>query len=156
MVQAPQGALGWITSFRSIRILAYMPSYFSRVQLCANLWTVAYQSSLSMGFFRQENWSGLPFPPPGNVSNPGIEPVSFMSPALAGRFFTTSDTWEVTFGYSLTCHTCISQPGKNAVHRNILMVPVRSWTESYHQIILMSSFTCGLNKKHKKAIGFRY
>ena len=151
MVQAPQGAVGWITSFCSIRILACMPSFFSRVWLCANLWMVAYHSSLSMGFFRQENWSGLPFPSPGNVSNPGIEPVSFMSPALAGRFFTTSDTWEVTFDYSLTCHTCSSQPGKNAVHRDILMVSVRSWTESYHQIILMSSFTCGLNKKHKKS-----
>ena len=128
-----------------------MPSYFSCVQLCANLWMVAYQSSLSTGFFRQETWRGVLFPLPGNVSNPGIEPVYFMSPALAGRFFTISDTWEVTFGYSLTCHTCSSQPEKNAVQRNILMVSVRSWKESYRQIILMSSFTCGLNKKLKKS-----
>ena len=43
-----------------------------------------------MGFPRQEYWSGLPFPPPGDLPHPGIEPVSLMSPALAGRFFTTS------------------------------------------------------------------
>ena len=44
---------------------------------------------LSMGFSRQEYWNGLPFPPPGSFLNPGIEPMSPMSPALAGRFHTT-------------------------------------------------------------------
>ena len=48
-----------------------------------------------MEFSRQECWSGLPFPTPGNLPNPGIEPTSLMSPGLAGRFFTTSPTWEV-------------------------------------------------------------
>ena len=48
-----------------------------------------------MGFSRQEYWSGLPCPPPGDLPNPGIEPVSLTSPALAGRFFTISATWEV-------------------------------------------------------------
>ena len=47
-----------------------------------------------MGFSRQEYWSGLPCPPSGNLPNPGIEPASLASPALAGRFFTTSATWE--------------------------------------------------------------
>ena len=46
------------------------------------------------GFSRQEYWSGLPFPSPGDLANPGIEPKSLRSPALAGRFFTTSATWE--------------------------------------------------------------
>ena len=69
-------------------------SHFSRVQLCATPWTVARQAPLSMGFSRQEYWSGLPCPPPGDLPNPGIEPVSLTSPALAGRFFTTSATWE--------------------------------------------------------------
>jgi len=46
-----------------------------------------------MGFPRQEYWRGLPFPPPGDLSNPGIHPVSLPSPALAGEFFTTSTTW---------------------------------------------------------------
>ena len=49
-------------------------------------WTVAHQAPLSMGFLRQEYWSGLPFPSSGDLPNPGIEPIS---PALAGAFFTT-------------------------------------------------------------------
>ena len=48
----------------------------SHVQLFATLWTVAYQASLSMGFSRQEYWSGLPFPSPGDLPDPGIEPRS--------------------------------------------------------------------------------
>ena len=47
-----------------------------------------------MGFSRGEDWSGLPFPSPGNLPDPGIELVSLVSPALAGGFFTTSTTWE--------------------------------------------------------------
>ena len=58
------------------------------------LWTVAGQAPLSMGFSRQEYWSGLPCPPLGDQTNPGVEPESFSSPALAGRFFTTSATWK--------------------------------------------------------------
>ena len=50
-------------------------------------WTVASQVSLSMKFPRQEYWSGLPFPPPRDLPIKGIEPVSFASPALAGKFF---------------------------------------------------------------------
>ena len=53
------------------------------------LWTVARQAPLSMEFSRQEYWSGLPFPPPGDLSNPATEPESLSCPALAGRFFTT-------------------------------------------------------------------
>jgi len=48
-----------------------------------------------MGFPRQEHWSGLPFPSPQDLPDPGIEPMSIKSPALAVRFFTTSATWEV-------------------------------------------------------------
>ena len=54
------------------------------------LWTVARQAPLSMGFFRQEYWSGLPCPPPGDLANPVIEPASLISPTLAGGFLTTS------------------------------------------------------------------
>ena len=71
-----------------------MLSRFSRVQLSATPWTVARQAPLSMGFSRQEYWSGLPCPPPGDLANPGMEPMSLTSPALAGRFFTPSTTWE--------------------------------------------------------------
>ena len=69
-------------------------SCFSHVQLFATLWTTAYQVSLSMGFSRQEYYSGLPCPPPGDLPDPGIKPFSLMSPALAGRFFATRTTWE--------------------------------------------------------------
>ena len=54
----------------------------SRIQLFVIPWTVACQAPLSMAFSRQEYWSGLPFPPPGDFSNPGIEPSSPVSPAL--------------------------------------------------------------------------
>ena len=57
-----------------------------RVQLFVTPWTTAHQAPLSMGFPRQEYWSGLPFPSPGDLPNPGIEPSS---PALAGGFLTT-------------------------------------------------------------------
>ena len=62
----------------------------------ATLWTVAHQAPLSMEFSRQGYWSGLPLPPPGDLPDPGIQPESLLSPALAGRFFTTSATWETT------------------------------------------------------------
>ena len=58
----------------------------SHVQFFATAWTVAHQAPLSMGFFRQEYWSGLPFPTPGDLPDPGIKP---MFPALVGGFFTT-------------------------------------------------------------------
>ena len=48
----------------------------SRIRLFATLWTVSYQASLSMGFSKQEYWSGLPFPSPGDLPDPGIEPES--------------------------------------------------------------------------------
>ena len=56
---------------------------------------IACQAPLSMGFSRQEYWSGLPLPSPGDLPDTGIELTSFMSPALAGRFFTTSATHEI-------------------------------------------------------------
>ena len=64
----------------------------SHVCLFATPWTVTHQTPLSMEFSRQEYWSGLLFPSPVNLLNPGIEPASLTSPALAGRFFTTSST----------------------------------------------------------------
>ena len=61
-------------------------------------WTVTHQAPLSMGFPRQEYWSGLPFTSPGDLPDPGIKPESLTSPALAGGFFTTE------------------APGKHSVH----------------------------------------
>ena len=68
-----------------------MLSRVSHVRLFATLQTVAHQATLSMGCSRQEYWSGLPCPPPGDLPYSGIE---LESPALAGEFFTTSATWE--------------------------------------------------------------
>ena len=88
-----------------------MPSRFSHVRLFVTLWTVAHQAPLTMRFSRQEYWNGLPYPPPWDLPDPGIEPVSLMPPPLAGRFLTTSATWEAhmeiytyqNFKISATC-----------------------------------------------------
>ena len=71
-----------------------MLTHFSHVQLYVTLWAVTHQALLSMGFSRQEYWSGLPCLLSGDLSDPGIKPTSLMSPALAGRFFTINATSE--------------------------------------------------------------
>ena len=66
-------------------------------KLCPTLvtpWTVAHQAPLSMEFSRQEYWSGLPCPPPGDLPDPGMNLFLLSLPALAGGFFTTSAIWE--------------------------------------------------------------
>ena len=65
---------------------AYVLNRFSHAQLFVTPWTVAHQAPLSMRFPRQQYWSELPFPSPGDLSNPGTEAVS---PELEGRFFIT-------------------------------------------------------------------
>ena len=72
-------------------------SHFSRIRLFVTPWTVAHQAPLSMGCSRQKYWSGLPFPSPGDLPNPGIKPTTLECPMLAGGFFTTSTTWEAPF-----------------------------------------------------------
>ena len=67
----------------------------SHVQLCGPM-DSTHQSPLSKGFSRKQYWSGLPFPTPGNIPNPGIEPTCEFS-TLAGRFFITTATWEALF-----------------------------------------------------------
>ena len=79
---------------RYISVMHECPKALQCVRLFVTPWTVAHQAPLSMGFSRQEYYSGLPFSPPGDLPHPGIEPVSLVSPALAGGFFTTSTTWE--------------------------------------------------------------
>ena len=84
-----------LNSIAKIRLhSAHMLSCFSCVQLFSTLWTVAHKAPLSMEFSRQEYWSGQSFPYPGDLPNPSIAPTSLTSPALAGRFFTISSTWE--------------------------------------------------------------
>ena len=76
-----------VTIFSSVQSL-------SPVRLFETLLIIAHQAPLPMGFSRQEHWSGLPCPPPGDLPDSGIEPTSLTSRALAGRFFTTRATWE--------------------------------------------------------------
>ena len=81
----------------------------SRVQLFATPWTVAYQAPRNMGFSRQEYWSGLPFPTPGDLLNPGIEPTS---PALAGQSFTTAPPGKHSEGCFFTNTDLVAAVGK--------------------------------------------
>ena len=73
----------------------------SCVQLFVSPWTVTHQASLSMAFSRQGYWSGLLFPTPGYLSDPGIKHTSLASLALAGRFFTISARWEAQTNLSV-------------------------------------------------------
>jgi len=95
-------------------------SCFSHIRLFATLSTVACLAPLSMGFSRQECWSGLPFPPSGNLPNPRIEPVPLMSPALRGRFFTTSATWKVLkYSYAVNLNCILEKACKKNLQEEI-------------------------------------
>jgi len=88
----------------------------SVIQLCLILYDLrdcSLPAPLSMGFPRQEYWNGLPFPPPGDLPNPGTEPASPVSPALAGRFFTTEPAgkpmYVLIYMYlHMYVHVCVS------------------------------------------------
>ena len=86
-----------------------MLNRFSHVWLFATPWTIACQAPLYMEFSRQEYWSRLPLPFPGYLPNPGIEPISVMSYALRGGFFSTSATWEVNTRHNFinVCQSCL-------------------------------------------------
>ena len=72
-----------------IKFNCLLPLSLSSVQLFATPWTIACQALLFLGFSRQEYWSRMPFPSPGDLPDPGIKLESLVSPALAGGFFTT-------------------------------------------------------------------
>ena len=74
---------------------------FSCIQVFATPWTVPHQAPLSMEITREEYWSRLLFPNPGDLPQPGFEPTSLVSLALTGRFFTPSTTWEPIFSLEL-------------------------------------------------------
>ena len=95
--QCWKGGVQWETGLPpSWSLHARVLRCFSHVRLFATPWTISCQAPLSMGFSGQAYWSGLPRPPPGDCPDLGIEPVSLLSPALAGSF-TTSTTWEAPF-----------------------------------------------------------
>ena len=93
-------ACGPTLRYGTLPVPPCMLSRFSHVQLFATLWTVTHQAPLSLEFSRQEYWSCLPSPPPGDLPNPGIEPTALVSPALAGGFFASSATWEAPSEHS--------------------------------------------------------
>ena len=90
----------WFQHFLSVSSLFPVLSLSSNVQLFTTPWTVACHASLSIGFFRQEYWSGFPFPSPGDLLTQGLNPY-LLNALNASRFFTTSATWEAI--YTLPC-----------------------------------------------------
>ena len=88
-----------------------MLSCFSHVRLCAILWTIACQVPLSMGFSRQEYWSEVSCPLPRDLPHPGMETASLMSPALAGRFFTTNATSKYMYVWGCVYSSLYKQTG---------------------------------------------
>ena len=92
------GFLFCIYTYRYTYICMHAQS-LSYVWLFGTSWTVAHRAPLSMGFPRQEYWSGLPFPFPGDLHDPRIEPTSFASSALAGGFFTTEPPGKPIYVY---------------------------------------------------------
>ena len=104
-------------------------SRFSSVWLFETPWTIAHQAPLSMGFSRQEYWSALPFPSPGDHPNPGIKP---MSPTLAGRFFTSSAT-DLGFITMLTIHV-VNYDRRTEELYAVLQFPVQWLLYGSHQV----------------------
>ena len=90
------------------------------------------QAPLFMGFSRQEYWRGLPCPSPGDLPNPGVEPMCLMSPALAGRFFTTSATWEIS-NCVIQANTVLNLPQLNSSS-------LQEWQKSAINLLLNSDY----------------
>ena len=86
--------------YKTLKPITYMLSRFSCVQLLATLWTTVRQAPLSMGFSRQGYLSGLPCPPPRDLSHPGIKLTSLASPALADGCFSTALSWKLLITYN--------------------------------------------------------
>ena len=124
--------------------------------------TVVCQAPLSMGFSRQEHWSGLPFPSPWDLPDPGIEPVSPVSLALTSGFFTTRATWEApsVYIYSL----CFEFPSHLGHYKALSRVPwaIHSVLTSYLFYTQHQSCLNGFNFRYIKKIldkcslGFNY
>ena len=93
----------YITLLAGLMCILIHAQSLSFIHVFATPWTVACQAPLSMGFPRQEHWSGLPFHSPGHLPTPGIKPKSSASPALADRFFTTESP---------------GKPGRSHLHQN--------------------------------------
>ena len=92
----------------------------------ATLWTTACQAPLSMGFSRQEYWNGLPCLPPGDLPDPGMEPMSVVSPALASRFFTSSATWEACACAYLQLNLYLIWAGQELLYKSMVSLSFKN------------------------------
>ena len=119
-------------------------SHFSRVWRSAILWAVAHQAALTMGFSNQEYWSGSPCPPPWDLPDPGIEPISLTSPALAGRFFTLGATNVIRHNLRSCCYLEVQQ-GRQTINEFIIMwwmLDTGCFGSTYQKRIAASELWC--------------
>ena len=93
------------------------------------------------GFSRQEHWSGLPWPPLGHLPDTGIKPVSLMTPALAGRFFTTSATWDSHYAHQITTtpHSLLPLASEQLPFYcpSLNLTPLDTWYKWNHIVICL-------------------
>ena len=112
-------------------------SRFSHVRLFVTLWTVAHQAPLSIGFSRQEYWSGLPCPSPGGHSRPRDRTrVSYIS-CMGRRFFTTSAPWEAVNLYKAACQLCLNKIGRLKIEMWSVPYTVKYYTNGlFHNDVI--------------------
>ena len=106
-----------------------MLSHFSHVQLFATPWTVACQAPLSIGFSKQEYWSALPCPPPGYLPDPGIKPISPVSPALQADSLLTEPPGKLP-GWLTTSQRVLRLPHRRESPCK-WQAPPRWWTQAF-------------------------
>ena len=113
----------------------------------ATPWTAAHQAPLSMGFPRQEYWSGLPFPSPGDLSHPGIEP---MSPALAGEFFTTEPSGKPHSTYKMALKGNSGLANSTSIPNSLFLSP--STTSSIQSLSCVRLFVTPWAAAHQSSL----
>ena len=127
-----------------------MLTHLSHIRLSVISWTVARQAPLSMGFSRQEYWSGLPCPPPGDLPNPGIEPVSLNVSCIAGGFFATTATWGAHANnkhiQNIKCNTSKRETFQNQF-KKITVREKKKKGSKLRQISWPTRSLCGLHTK---------
>ena len=119
----------------------YIAQSLSHVGLFVTPWTVARQVPPSMGFSRQEYWSGLPFPSPGDLPDPGVGSTSSVSPSLAGRFYTTEAR-----GKPITVHCAPSilfSPFTASVTKNFSHFPHKTYKATNKKVQGNKRFSAG-------------
>ena len=131
-----------------------MLSYFSHVWLFTTLWTIAHKALQSMGFSRQEYWSGLPCPPPGDLPDPGIEPASPVSPALQSGSLLLSHFGVPRKSLRTSSSSYLSLQGELFVKNRLppepslrLLVPEQQWASAEQHLI-----TCTFERLSKSLL----